>query len=325
MGWNTVDKSKSHEARGEDVERRELRLRRTYNEAASGHRLLAQNSAEAPPRAEIDALYWSVLEEVGTARSGKEEAWDGALRVACARHLSELREAGGDGDGAVEAACFAADAAPADAGLWLRLHRLAAGATEGGEKWPAYNRCRVAIEAARRVEQLHGAFGAGAAAKVVARIPALVRRAYASLDVVAPPAPPRAPRAVSVARPGLLGLGDAVLEAHEAAVDDARARRASLEAPLAFTIAYDEEQLSRSTSINPSLSRSASANPSLSPSSLSRSVSRSPAPPPDEPPSTSPAPAPAGDKAPRRGTRRRKENVQPSPTPDDKPDRKSVV
>ena len=50
MGWNTVDKSKSHEARGEDVERRELRLRRTYNEAASGHRLLAQNSAEAPPR-----------------------------------------------------------------------------------------------------------------------------------------------------------------------------------------------------------------------------------------------------------------------------------
>ena len=319
MGWNTVDKSKSHEARGEDVERRELRLRRTYNEAASGHRLLAQNSAEAPPRAEIDALYWSVLEEVGTARSGKEEAWDGALRVACARHLSELREAGGDGAGAVEAACFAADAAPADAGLWLRLHRLAAGPAAGGERWPAYNRCRVAIEAARRVEELRGAFGAGAAAKVVARVPALVRRAYASLDVVAPPAPPRAPRAVSVAKPGLLGLGDAVLQAHEAAVDDARARRASLEAPLAFTIAYDEEQLSRSTSINPSLSRSASVNPSPSPSSLSRSVSRSPAPPPDEPPSTSPAPAPAGDKAPRRGTRRRKENVQPSPTPDDEP------
>ncbi|KAK7231282.1 hypothetical protein SO694_00073048 [Aureococcus anophagefferens] len=269
MGWNTVDKSKSHEARGEDVERRELRLRRTYNEAASGHRLLAQNSAEAPPRAEIDALYWSVLEEVGTARSGKEEAWDGALRVACARHLSELREAGGDGDGAVEAACFAADAAPADAGLWLRLHRLAAGATEGGEKWPAYNRCRVAIEAARRVEELHGAFGAGAAAKVVARIPALVRRAYASLDVVAPPAPPA--RARGLRREArLLGLGDAVLGEAPRGRRRRRGRaRASLEAPLAFTIAYDEEQLSRSTSINPSLSRSAPANPPLSPSPLS--------------------------------------------------------
>ena len=94
MGWNTVDKSKSHEARGEDVERRELRLRRTYNEAASGHRLLAQNSAEAPPRAEIDALYWSVLEEVGTARSGKEEAWDGALRVATRRVERSLRPVG---------------------------------------------------------------------------------------------------------------------------------------------------------------------------------------------------------------------------------------
>ncbi|KAH8064833.1 hypothetical protein JL722_1720 [Aureococcus anophagefferens] len=282
MGWNTVDKSKSHEARGEDVERRELRLRRTYNEAASGHRLLAQNSAEAPPRAEIDALYWSVLEEVGTARSGKEEAWDGALRVACARHLSELREAGGGGD---------ARSRPRASRRTRRRRTPGSGCGSTASrrdrrraaKWPAYNRCRVAIEA-RRVEQLHGR-SARAAAKVVARIPALVRRAYASLDVVAPPAPPRAARGLR-REAGLLGLGEAVLSAARPPSTAGAARVAGGAAGL-----YHRLRRGAAEPVDvdqPVAERSASSEPSLSPSSLSARATGALAPAP-------PAPSPSGE------------------------------
>ena len=77
MGWQTVDrKSTGLRLQQEDAERRELRLRRTYNEAAAGHAMVAKGAAEAPAASAVDALYWSVLVGVGTcARGDAEEAW----------------------------------------------------------------------------------------------------------------------------------------------------------------------------------------------------------------------------------------------------------
>ena len=52
MPWQTVDARPQKRRKGdavEDAERRELRLRRTYNEAAAGHAALAAKAAAAPP------------------------------------------------------------------------------------------------------------------------------------------------------------------------------------------------------------------------------------------------------------------------------------
>ena len=122
MAWATIDKPPEKRRRGgaEDAERRELRLRRTYNEAAAGHQRIAAKKADAPKPEAIADLYRAVLNDVGAASTeddAKEAPWDKALRLACARHLSELLEATGDADGAVEAACAAADAARTDAGF----------------------------------------------------------------------------------------------------------------------------------------------------------------------------------------------------------------
>ena len=59
MPWQTVDARPQKRRKGdavEDAERRELRLRRTYNEAAAGHAALAAKAASAlnsPPHAEL--------------------------------------------------------------------------------------------------------------------------------------------------------------------------------------------------------------------------------------------------------------------------------
>ena len=48
MPWQTVDARPQKRRKGdavEDAERRELRLRRTYNEAAAGHAALAAKAA----------------------------------------------------------------------------------------------------------------------------------------------------------------------------------------------------------------------------------------------------------------------------------------
>ena len=128
MPWQTVDARPQKRRKGdavEDAERRELRLRRTYNEAAAGHAALAAKAASAPPADAVAALYEKILEDVGSAAKENEAPWDAALRLACARHLSELLEAAGDRAGALAAACRAADAGRNDAGLWLRVARLA--------------------------------------------------------------------------------------------------------------------------------------------------------------------------------------------------------
>ena len=128
MPWQTVDARPQKRRKGdavEDAERRELRLRRTYNEAAAGHAALAAKAASAPPADAVAALYEKILEDVGSAAKENEAPWDAALRLACARHLSELLEAAGDRAGALSAACRAADAGRNDAGLWLRVARLA--------------------------------------------------------------------------------------------------------------------------------------------------------------------------------------------------------
>ena len=115
MPWQTVDARPQKRRKGdavEDAERRELRLRRTYNEAAAGHAALAAKAAAAPPADAVAALYEKILEDVGSAAKENEAPWDAALRLACARHLSELLEAAGDRAGALAAACRAADAEP---------------------------------------------------------------------------------------------------------------------------------------------------------------------------------------------------------------------
>ena len=128
MPWQTVDARPQKRRKGdavEDAERRELRLRRTYNEAAAGHAALAAKAASAPPADAVAALYEKILEDVDSAAKETEAPWDAALRLACARHLSELLEAAGDRAGALAAARRAADAGRNDAGLWLRVARLA--------------------------------------------------------------------------------------------------------------------------------------------------------------------------------------------------------
>ena len=107
MPWQTVDARPQKRRTGdavEDAERRELRLRRTYNEAAAGHAALAAKAASAPPADAVAALYEKILEDVGSAAKENEAPWDAALRLACARHLSELLEAAGDRAGALAAA-----------------------------------------------------------------------------------------------------------------------------------------------------------------------------------------------------------------------------
>ena len=90
MPWQTVDARPQKRRKGdavEDAERRELRLRRTYNEAAAGHAALAAKAASAPPADAVAALYEKILEDVGSAAKENEAPWDAALRLACARHL----------------------------------------------------------------------------------------------------------------------------------------------------------------------------------------------------------------------------------------------
>ena len=105
MPWQTVDARPQKRRKGdavEDAERRELRLRRTYNEAAAGHAALAAKAASAPPADAVAALYEKILEDVGSAAKENEAPWDAALRLACARHLSELLEAAGDAGSVAE-------------------------------------------------------------------------------------------------------------------------------------------------------------------------------------------------------------------------------
>ena len=67
MPWQTVDARPQKRRKGdavEDAERRELRLRRTYNEAAAGHAALAAKAASAPPADAVAALYEKILEDV---------------------------------------------------------------------------------------------------------------------------------------------------------------------------------------------------------------------------------------------------------------------
>ena len=88
MPWQTVDARPQKRRKGdavEDAERRELRLRRTYNEAAAGHAALAAKAASAPPADAVAALYGKILEDVGSAAKENEAPWDAARRRAVSR------------------------------------------------------------------------------------------------------------------------------------------------------------------------------------------------------------------------------------------------
>ena len=73
MAWQTLDNTngkRQKTGQNDDAEQRELRLRRTYNEAAAGH-AARTNGEPAPPAVKIAALYREVLDEVGQARLGQ--------------------------------------------------------------------------------------------------------------------------------------------------------------------------------------------------------------------------------------------------------------
>ena len=83
MPWQTVDARPQKRRTGdavEDAERRELRLRRTYNEAAAGHAALAAKAASAPPadagmRKACEALLKVLVEEEGRYQLGKSKVF----------------------------------------------------------------------------------------------------------------------------------------------------------------------------------------------------------------------------------------------------------
>ena len=208
MPWQTVDARPQKRRKGdavEDAERRELRLRRTYNEAAAGHAALAAKAASAPPADAVAALYEKILEDVGSAAKENEAPWDAALRLACARHLSELLEAAGDRAGALAAACRAADAGRNDAGLWLRVARLARVA-EGVAA------ARVAVGALQRAAALRRAEREDdGALERAARAVGVKRACFRGVAADAAAAPP-APRTVRSSRTWT-GLGSALLAA----------------------------------------------------------------------------------------------------------------
>ena len=230
MPWQTVDarpqkKQRKGEKAVEDAERRELRLRRTYNEAAAGHAAVAAKSAAAPPAAAVAALYEKILTDVGPAPKDGDAPWDATLRLACARHLSELLEAAGDRTGALAAACRAADAACGDAGLWLRVARLAR-AAEGVAA------ARVAVAALHRAAALRRAEREDDAALERAARAAIVKRACFRGIEAAAEAPPVAARTARALKTWT-GLGGALLAARTALIRDARGGRATLDAPVA--------------------------------------------------------------------------------------------
>ena len=226
MPWQTVDARPQKRRTGdavEDAERRELRLRRTYNEAAAGHALAAK-AASAPPADAVAALYEKILEDVGSAAKENEAPWDAALRLACARHLSELLEAAGDRAGALAAACRAADAGRNDAGLWLRVARLARVA-EGVAA------ARVAVGALQRAAALRRAEREDDGALERPRAVGVKRACFRGVAADAGAAPP-APRTVRSSQTWA-GLGNALLAARAALARDARAGRATLDHPVA--------------------------------------------------------------------------------------------
>ena len=76
MPWQTVDARPQKRRKGdavEDAERRELRLRRTYNEAAAGHAALAAKAASALRR-RLRTVVLHVFGEESADRAVKKAA-----------------------------------------------------------------------------------------------------------------------------------------------------------------------------------------------------------------------------------------------------------
>ena len=218
MPWQTVDARPQKRRKGdavEDAERRDpARSAGPTTRRRRSHAALAAKAASAPPADAVAALYEKILEDVGSAAKENEAPWDAALRLACARHLSELLEAAGDRAGALAAAAGppTPDGTTPGCGCASRASR---------ESRRASPRARVAVGALQRAAALRRAEREDDGA---------LERAARAVGVSAPASagsrrtpPPRRRRPGRCAPRGRGRASNALLAARAALARDARA------------------------------------------------------------------------------------------------------